>query len=757
MIRKLAAVSCLLIYFLGQAWAAAPAAPTLPLDTILLDLEDAPLSTVKKVAELQAQQQYQMDKGPLYKSCPKAQNSDPKKLSDEVFFEGAIVVASGKTQLALFSDDGCDVWINGDLVLNNFAKGQHLPDLKQSLHVLKYKFVANQTYTVKIHYANTIYLGKTDIDGCTLFAFQGGAGMAPSIQLKIDSTGVDPNPVCIGRRTAAGFRICLFVPGDKNDKLPAPNDKVKQQQYTITIPGGDKATVHSVTVDGITVEAKDFGKEKAAGFRVDSRTDPKTKDALIVLTKGESNPAPCITVFLDIAYAQVGKKTVTVEGEVKLQKVDKAQKDPLLDKSAATIEVLAAPAVEVQVDPVRPFGKDRPAPIAPASPINILSNPAAIVILKEKPTAADKANQLDLVEGNTATIEITKVMPADAKLNNQVDWSIENVEMFGGKTDGSKETRALFFANKQTTITAGKSVSVYGVEQGRIRIKAVPKANPQCFETFEAVVVEQRNVLFRAQLLSAKNGAGTTRTPDNVVEHVAIANRFHRQVGIRLVPDTNPAKDGAQQGKNAKGEIVPGVFTNVVEEKQVSVATVAALADALSLNSYPPDPKAAYPGALQVLYIGSFEKGATLGQAIARPGNPLTVKVESATTVAYRLTVSNPSVEHSIQFLFSSAFESGRPNPQGLFGLALANRGVQPLDYGRRLAHELGHVFTLRHRGPRDTPLNMGVDSVGGEIEKNLMYGADAEDAIAQDLDLGQLIIMRNSRIMPVDKVFSRP
>jgi len=56
-------------------------------------------------------------------------------------------------------------------VLNNFKKGQHLPSLDQSLHLVKFTFEPRKTYHIKIHYSNTIYLGRTDIDGCTLFAY----------------------------------------------------------------------------------------------------------------------------------------------------------------------------------------------------------------------------------------------------------------------------------------------------------------------------------------------------------------------------------------------------------------------------------------------------------------------------------------------------------------------------------------------------------------------------------------------------------
>jgi len=106
MIRIALAVACVLTVFSPAAWSAPPHRP---LDQIFLDLEDAGLPQVKRIARQMAQEQFQMDNGPLYKSTPPVQNRDPKVLSDEVIFEGHIVAKSSKCKLALHSDDGCDM------------------------------------------------------------------------------------------------------------------------------------------------------------------------------------------------------------------------------------------------------------------------------------------------------------------------------------------------------------------------------------------------------------------------------------------------------------------------------------------------------------------------------------------------------------------------------------------------------------------------------------------------------------------------
>jgi len=207
-------------------------ASTRPLSDIVLDLDDAPFSTVQRIAAKQAVMQFKMDKGPLYKSTPPMENKDPNRLSDEVFFEGVFVPASSNTKLALFSDDGCDVWINGTRILNNFKKGQHLPTLSQSLQVLKFTFKPQQTYHIKIHYSNTIFTGEADIDGCTLFAFDAGGDMM-EVKINTETNGADKK------------KIGTIVIADKDSKESVYRDKeepARRREVKVELTAG-KASI----------------------------------------------------------------------------------------------------------------------------------------------------------------------------------------------------------------------------------------------------------------------------------------------------------------------------------------------------------------------------------------------------------------------------------------------------------------------------------------------------------------------------------
>ena len=77
--------------------------------------------------------------------------------------------------LALFSDDGCNVTLKGSSVHARFGRGQHLPNLGQSFHVLPVALAPSETVDITIDYRNTIYAvlpgQPPDIDGLTLFLY----------------------------------------------------------------------------------------------------------------------------------------------------------------------------------------------------------------------------------------------------------------------------------------------------------------------------------------------------------------------------------------------------------------------------------------------------------------------------------------------------------------------------------------------------------------------------------------------------------
>lgn len=120
-------------------------------------------------------------------ATPPIQGGSPKYRStqvENVSFEGDFTPDVNHTDLAIFSDDGADVTIDGSKVWSGKGTAQALPTLSQSLHQLG-KFNAGQTYHIRIDYSNVYYDGDGDIDGVTLFAY------ADPPVVTLDLSGVD--------------------------------------------------------------------------------------------------------------------------------------------------------------------------------------------------------------------------------------------------------------------------------------------------------------------------------------------------------------------------------------------------------------------------------------------------------------------------------------------------------------------------------------------------------------------------------------
>ena len=134
--------------------------------TLPLPLETMPN---KAFADVQAQAKAEATGGPVWGNAP-----DPSTLPVHQTFTGTVTADATMTRLAIFSDDGSDVYVDGALVWSSKDKPQALPDIPNSLHALPVTLSAGP-HTVEIDYSNIIYTVANaaqgvppDIDGCTL-------------------------------------------------------------------------------------------------------------------------------------------------------------------------------------------------------------------------------------------------------------------------------------------------------------------------------------------------------------------------------------------------------------------------------------------------------------------------------------------------------------------------------------------------------------------------------------------------------------
>ncbi len=218
---------------------------------------------------------------------------------ETVTFEGDFTPTVDAPRLAVFSDDGVDVWIDGTRIHSCKGVGQHLPSLGESLHRLSPStpLVKGQQYHIKVEYSNTIYKGETDIDGCTLFVY--GA----VVEMLIDETDDESDDYVPLKKDDLVRRTPHNIPWGLDD-----NAMLMVVRYNG--PTGSAATV-KLSVDGIgSVEIKELNGDPYPdeGVSVAVGTDHYVK---LYGTKPSDN-LDDVKITATIGTETKGTKTLTV-------------------------------------------------------------------------------------------------------------------------------------------------------------------------------------------------------------------------------------------------------------------------------------------------------------------------------------------------------------------------------------------------------------------------------------------------------------
>lgn len=161
----------------------------------------------KSFADVQAQAKTESGTGPVWGNAP-----DPATLPFHATLSGSVTADATMTKLAIFSDDGCDVTVDGVKVWSARDKPQALPDLPSSLHELPVTLTPG-THTVQIDYSNIIYTVADaakgippDIDGCTLFQY------GPKTVVNVLTGGWQPNPAAVGQTITSDVKTRVDNP-----------------------------------------------------------------------------------------------------------------------------------------------------------------------------------------------------------------------------------------------------------------------------------------------------------------------------------------------------------------------------------------------------------------------------------------------------------------------------------------------------------------------------------------------------------------
>ncbi len=186
--------------------------------TLIYDVSDMADGSITQ-ARLEAQRQA-TGAGPAFRSFKKVEYRSfsgkfiPPELPEDK--KGRFVYG-----LAVFSDDGVNVTVQGSLIHQRFGQGQHLPSIGESFHLLPVILAPGEPIDITVDYLNTIYdndpesPGYPDIDGCTLFLYLIPAAIA--VDANRDGTIAFSGEARDTTSPDAPFR---FWCNDDNDGLP---------------------------------------------------------------------------------------------------------------------------------------------------------------------------------------------------------------------------------------------------------------------------------------------------------------------------------------------------------------------------------------------------------------------------------------------------------------------------------------------------------------------------------------------------------
>jgi hypothetical protein len=364
--------------------------------------------------------------------------------------------------------------------------------------------------------------------------------------------------------------------------------------------------------------------------------------------------------------------------------------------------------------------------VTPASPINVLPNPAIIPVLSA-PGAAPAAGAPPVAAAdNVAQVEFSYYQPDsfaftdnDARL--QWSWSA----LAGGAI--------AFFGPPQ-----GLKVKVYGTAPGEVLLTV--KFMETVFATYRALVLPVKKIPSRFNILNGPGPWKPLTTPADVLNHVAIANRYLRQVGLELAFDTNATvKDGAVHVAG-----MPGVF-RIPVAASITKQVAAVHPRACQLNFR--DKVANFA------YIHS-DLGANLGRATDRQASGAGATITDSGTPSSSWILPSgilPDVAAVTQTMnlrpvMQALKPDGTPKFPNLFAMYLTNANGSPSAnqdvYANTLAHEFGHIVNLAHRP------QAGGDGLPTPLNENLMHPTNPP-ALAQDLDIIQARAVHRSPLVP--------
>lgn len=365
-------------------------------------------------------------------------------------------------------------------------------------------------------------------------------------------------------------------------------------------------------------------------------------------------------------------------------------------------------------------------------PLNDLVNPSLIPVLS--------ATDPDL-NTKAARIAVTWCWPGDLELG-QLTWHVkEGPAVIVGSNEGE------LIRVRGTPVTTDTMAVLECRWQGQ---------NGPLLATYRAWVGPIKDIPYRQNIVMNVDPVNQpNRTPaltaQQVRDHMTMANIIWWQAGIHFIPDPNTT---AIDGATATGE--PGVYTVPAQRDSWTVnVNIDGSPHATRLNFN--------PGVFNIAYVRSTQQGVaaatdirgTSGANEVLGGTPSTswvlptgVAPDGAAGNVTMRTFSPFTRSNSSDAAYARARHAANPSFQTtdmrrIMGVTYPSvwNGTDA-QHAQNLAHELGHVLCLRHRGSGG---HLGVDR--GVLSDDRVNGADAngrrrghpwlENVMGYDNDIG--------------------